>query len=57
MKTLKMSLENMKGKMSRLEMKTIMAGGSTCNYNCQTTPNNCNGGCKCSGSGQWAYCH
>jgi hypothetical protein len=52
-----MSLENMKGKMSRLEMKTIMAGGSTCNYNCQTTPNNCNGGCKCSGSGQWAYCH
>ncbi len=36
MKTVKMSLENMIGKMSRKEMRNIMAGGSgTCsNYSC-----------------------
>jgi len=57
MKTLKMSLENMKSKMSRMEMRNIMAGGSgTCNYSCQTEPNSCNGGCSCHGSGQWRYC-
>jgi len=37
MKTVKMSLENMMGKMSRKEMKTIMAGsggGGCTNYYC-----------------------
>ena len=30
MKTLKMSLENIQGKMSRMEMRTIMAGSGEC---------------------------
>ena len=36
MKTLKMGLENIQGKMSRMEMRNIMAGssGSCSNYSC-----------------------
>jgi len=60
MKTLKMSLENIQGKMSRLEMKNIMAGSSgfagTCDYSCASEPNSCNGGCSCHGSAPWRYC-
>ena len=35
----KMSLANIKGKLSRTEMKNIMAGsGATCTYYCNWTP-------------------
>jgi hypothetical protein len=46
MKTLKMSLENIQGKMSRKEMRNIMAGsGTTCPMKC--LDKNCMGSCTC----------
>lgn len=60
MKTLKMSLENIRGKMSRKEMRNIMAGsgGGVCGSSCQTssdcgqggeyTCSHCNGLNECS---------
>lgn len=60
MKTKKMSLANIQGKLSRTEMKNIMAGsGSGCGGSCDygSTKGTCkvasNGGCYCSsGMGQ-----
>lgn len=62
MKTQKMSLANIQGKLSRAEMKKIMAGGSgadTCNCNskndCSTETPCC---VHCSGSKTYAgICH
>lgn len=34
METKKMNLANIQGKLSRTEMKNIMAGSSTCTYGC-----------------------
>jgi hypothetical protein len=55
MKTLKMSLENIQGKMSRLEMRNIMAGStSNCNNYCDGTYPPCSGECaKCSPIPNW----
>ncbi len=58
METKKMSLANIKGKLSRAEMKNIMAGsgGSSCN---QYGPALCFGRCTfsngASGSCQWSF--
>jgi len=43
----KINLSNITGKLTREEMKTIMAG-SSCNYSC--TMGACGGGCGCNGS-------
>lgn len=53
-----MSLENIKGKMNRNEMRNIMAGSNSNQYSacCNTSSNNCNGGCKCAGQSPWRYC-
>ncbi len=62
MKTVKMSLENMIGKMSRKEMSKIMAGSggygnsNLCSASCANETNDCNGGCSCHGSAPWRYC-
>lgn len=56
MKTVKMNLANLQGKLSRKEMRNIMAGsggGGPCRYSC-TSDSDCGGGgeysCqKCSG--------
>ena len=58
MKTLKMNLANIQGKMNRREMKLIMAGGSgydNCNNYCDTD-SSCGGGqCPhCSAIPNWA---
>ncbi len=56
MKTTKMSLANIQGKLSRTEMKNIMAGsgGDNCPTNCTT---DCTGLCKCHHGGTSnAYC-
>jgi hypothetical protein len=48
MKTVKISLENIQGKMTRAEMKTIMAGSADA---CKTyTCHHCQGACKCGDS-------
>ncbi len=44
MQTQKMSLANIKGKLSRAEMKNIMAG-SGCPMKCSSEA--CSGSCKC----------
>jgi hypothetical protein len=45
MKTLKMSLENIQGKLSRIEMRNIMAGsGDNCNDICAKGSGQCAGG-------------
>jgi hypothetical protein len=52
MKTQKMSLANIQGKLSRIEMKKIMAGSG---FNCNADW--CNGGaCTCTG-GYSGTCH
>jgi hypothetical protein len=57
MKTTKMSLVNIQGKLSRAEMKNIMAGsgGDNCPTNCTSA---CSSGsnCRCCGTGSNAYC-
>ena len=45
MQTKKMSLANIQGKLSRAEMKNIMAGSSSGSYNC---PLNCDANCSSS---------
>ncbi len=44
MKPKKLSLEDLQGKMSKSEMKQIMAGSATCNCN---STDNCSGGKRC----------
>lgn len=63
MKTKKMSLANIQGKLSRTEMKKIMAGSGVsenCNCNskddCSGTTPCCVGGCTVS-SGKQGVCH
>ena len=54
MKTLKMNLENIQGKMSRTEMRNIMAGSGNCSIPCT-----CNGvsyGNVCSVQECWNKC-
>jgi hypothetical protein len=50
MKTLKMSLENIQGKLSRIEMKNIMAGstgsGDHCGDICGPAYPPCDGSCQ-----------
>lgn len=53
MKFLKMSLANMQGKMSRLEMKSIIAGGSGAVSNCN---NLCGGNYGTCGGGECPTC-
>ena len=56
MKTKKMSLANIQGKLSRTEMKNIMAGsgGDSCPTDCNS---NCIGTCRCHGyNSGYAYC-
>lgn len=54
MRTTKMSLENIKGKLSRAEMKNIMAGSAQgCGTSCGKTlchNNNSTGTCYCDGT-------
>jgi len=59
----KMSLANIKGKLSRAEMKNIMAGsGSSCTYFCNHTPGlmcgptSCTAISNCLGCGANVYC-
>jgi hypothetical protein len=63
MKTLKIGLENIQGRLSRIVMKKIMAGSNNvgpnpnqCNHSCASEPNDCNGGCSCHGTAPWRYC-
>ena len=65
MQTLKMSLANIKGKLSRAEMKNIMAGSGGCCpdgrvAHCFGTYSNCTGAtwgnCNVGQSGCLAYC-
>ena len=54
MQTQKMSLANIQGKLSRSEMKNIMAGSGSC-YSC----NSSNGGSSCwysSSANSWTLC-
>ena len=57
MKTLKMSLANIQGKLSRAEMKKVMAGSGSdnCNNYCDNDKD-CNGGMcpKCHPISNWA---
>jgi len=55
MKILKMSLENIQGKMSRMEMKNIMGGsGPNCSNNyCKSSAECCPGAPKCVPIGNW----
>ena len=51
MKTQKMNLANMQGKLSRAEMKKIMAGSGgdqKCGSNCTPGSNTCPTSCACS---------
>lgn len=45
MKTVKISLANIQGKLSRVEMKSIMAGSG--DYKTCTKDSDCNTGCRC----------
>ena len=61
MKTQKMNLANIMGKLSRAEMKKIMAGsGETCNCNskddCSTSKPYCVNGCGGPVGGKWGNC-
>jgi hypothetical protein len=51
MKTTKMSLATIQGKLSRAEMKKIMAGsgsyGDKCGASCKPLSNNCPSTCTC----------
>lgn len=54
MKTLKMSLANIQGKMSREEMKEVMAGYASAEVTIRCADNTtltcgCSGNCSCSG--------
>ena len=52
MKTKKMSLANIQGKLSRAEMKKIMAGsGGACPYTACDLNCNSQNNCKCYGGG------
>ncbi len=61
MKTTKMSLANIKGKLSRDEMKKIMAGsggGDTCtaHYGACCTSSQCCEGYTCEGTSETKFC-
>jgi phosphotransferase system HPr-like phosphotransfer protein len=56
MKTLKMNLENIQGKMNRKEMRNIMAGGSGSNCTIKCTCNGTDYGTVCSIQECWNKC-
>lgn len=60
MKTQKMSLANIQGKLSRTEMKNIMAGSGTCledyTYDCTSNSACCNNKCERNGTNTGTLC-
>ena len=63
MKTTKISLANIQGKLSRIEMKNIMAGlgdvgscGSNCNLSCTVTCNGNNISGTCGANARGCFC-
>jgi len=56
MKLLKMSLENIQGKMSRMEMRNIMAGSGSSDCSIPCTCNGVSYGNVCSSEECWNKC-
>ena len=55
MKVQKMNLSNLKGKLSRAEMKTIMAGNAP-EGGCKALGTACTSNADCGGANNYCYC-
>lgn len=56
MQTKKMSLANIQGKLSRTEMKKIMAGSADCSLAGCASDSDCGSKCKCAQGGTGKFC-